>query len=181
MEACIPNGLLVARVILRLTWRMLPKWAKPGLPVCQVSFHDFESKVLFALSFFCSMKKAYANACNGGTTTSTTTSATTASTTTTKSTTTTTASTTTGSGSGSSGCVQWWIGDGFCDPENNKKACRFDGGDCCAPYAHPHWDWSCKWTNVRFVTIKYVIFRLVILVFFSNVFARNEDATTTTP
>merc|ERR1711884_285015 len=71
----------------------------------------------------------YANACNGGTTT------------------TTTALTTTGSGSGSSGCVQWWIGDGFCDPENNKKACKFDGGDCCAPYAHPHWDWSCKWTN----------------------------------
>ena len=130
--------------------------------------------------FFCSLKKAYANACNGGTTTSTTTSATTASTTTTKSTTTTTASTTTGSGSGSSGCVQWWIGDGFCDPENNKKACRFDGGDCCAPYAHPHWDWSCKWTNVRFVTIQYVIFRLVILVFFSNVSARNEATTTIT-
>ena len=58
MEACIPNGLLAARVILRLTWRMLPKWAKPGLPVCQVSFHDFESKYLFALSFFLFFEKS---------------------------------------------------------------------------------------------------------------------------
>merc|ERR1712062_226884 len=78
------------------------------------------------------------NACNGGSTntTSTTTTATTASTT-----------TTTTTGSGSSGCVQWWIGDGFCDPENNKAACQFDKGDCCAPYAHKHWNWSCKRTN----------------------------------
>ena len=23
-----------------------------------------------------------------------------------------------------------WIGDGFCDNENNNEACEFDGGDC---------------------------------------------------
>merc|ERR1712062_883014 len=79
------------------------------------------------------------NACSGGTTTTTT-----ATTATTK---TTTSSTTTTGGSGGSSCQLWWIGDGFCDPENNKAECLFDRGDCCPPYAHPHWDYWCKRTN----------------------------------
>merc|ERR1712226_16479 len=66
------------------------------------------------------------NACSGGTTTTTT--ATTATTKTT-STATTTSSTTTTGGSGGSSCQPWWIGDGFCDPENNKAECLFDRGD----------------------------------------------------
>ena len=24
-----------------------------------------------------------------------------------------------------------WIGDGYCDDENNNAGCGFDGGDCC--------------------------------------------------
>ena len=24
-----------------------------------------------------------------------------------------------------------YIGDGYCDDENNKEECNFDGGDCC--------------------------------------------------
>ena len=26
-----------------------------------------------------------------------------------------------------------WIGDGYCDDENNNAGCGFDGGDCCGP------------------------------------------------
>ena len=29
-----------------------------------------------------------------------------------------------------------WIGDGFCDNENNNEACEFDGGDCHGSNAH---------------------------------------------
>merc|ERR1711988_949518 len=36
MEAYTLNGLLAVKVILRLTWRTLPKWAKPGLHACQL-------------------------------------------------------------------------------------------------------------------------------------------------
>ena len=28
-----------------------------------------------------------------------------------------------------------WRADGYCDDENNKEACNFDGGDCCDPNA----------------------------------------------
>ena len=24
-----------------------------------------------------------------------------------------------------------WIGDGYCDDENNNAECNWDGGDCC--------------------------------------------------
>ena len=24
-----------------------------------------------------------------------------------------------------------WIGDGYCDDENNFHECNYDGGDCC--------------------------------------------------
>ena len=26
-----------------------------------------------------------------------------------------------------------YVGDGFCDDENNNHECNFDGGDCCGP------------------------------------------------
>ena len=32
------------------------------------------------------------------------------------------------------GCVNGifgYIGDGYCDDENNNAGCHFDGGDCC--------------------------------------------------
>ena len=28
-------------------------------------------------------------------------------------------------------CVTSYIGDGYCDDDNNNDACQFDGGDCC--------------------------------------------------
>ena len=31
-----------------------------------------------------------------------------------------------------SGCVDEWIGDGYCDDNNNNVACNFDNGDCCS-------------------------------------------------
>jgi len=31
-------------------------------------------------------------------------------------------------------CKQGWIGDGFCDDENNVAECQFDGGDCDYDY-----------------------------------------------
>ena len=40
--------------------------------------------------------------------------------------------TTTGTG-GTGGCtgVDDWIGDGYCDDDNNNMDCSYDGGDCC--------------------------------------------------
>merc|ERR1711971_1524356 len=40
-------------------------------------------------------------------------------------------------------CVQSWIGDNYCDDENNNAACQSDGGDCCNNSA-PNWDWYCS-------------------------------------
>ena len=93
------------------------------------------------------MKKAAPSACSGGTMTTATTTTKTTTTTTTSTTTTTTAATS---------CVQAWIGDGYCDAENNKAVCLFDRGDCCPPYSNTDWDWFCKGANVRF--IKYSFF-----------------------
>ena len=32
---------------------------------------------------------------------------------------------------GYSSCQDDWIGDGYCDDDNNNAACSYDGGDCC--------------------------------------------------
>merc|ERR1711956_87557 len=39
--------------------------------------------------------------------------------------------------------VKSWIGDKFCDNENNNAACQWDGGDCCNN-SYNYWDWYCK-------------------------------------
>merc|ERR1711935_845486 len=36
-----------------------------------------------------------------------------------------------------------WIGDNYCDDENNNAACQFDGGDCCNN-SNQFWDWYCS-------------------------------------
>lgn len=36
-----------------------------------------------------------------------------------------------------------WLGDGFCDAENNNLACDFDGGDCCACTCDDGYDYGC--------------------------------------
>jgi hypothetical protein len=28
-------------------------------------------------------------------------------------------------------CQDAWIGDGYCDDDNNCSSCSYDGGDCC--------------------------------------------------
>jgi len=40
------------------------------------------------------------------------------------------------------GGVNNWIGDSYCDDQNNNAACQFDGGDCCNN-SNQFWDWYC--------------------------------------
>ena len=36
-----------------------------------------------------------------------------------------------------------WIGDGWCDDENNNEGCHFDGGDCCGPNVNTQYCIEC--------------------------------------
>ena len=45
--------------------------------------------------------------------------------------------------------VDYYIGEGHCDPENNNAECFWDGGDCCPPHTNGNWDFYCKATDVR--------------------------------
>merc|ERR1712168_301847 len=40
-------------------------------------------------------------------------------------------STTVGPTQGPGSCIDHWIGDDYCDDENNNNECGYDGGDCC--------------------------------------------------
>ena len=49
------------------------------------------------------------------------------------------------------GCIDSWIGDGWCDFDNNSEECSWDGGDCCpstcpedAPYTCGDFPWDCQ-------------------------------------
>ena len=65
--------------------------------------------------------------------------------------TTTTTTTMTTTTTAAANCITGWIGDGYCDAENNVAGCQYDGGDCCEPHAHNWWDYYCKGANVRLV------------------------------
>ena len=39
-------------------------------------------------------------------------------------------------------CITSYIGDGYCDDDNNNEACQYDGGDCCDNSA-PNWNAYC--------------------------------------
>ena len=39
-------------------------------------------------------------------------------------------------------CNQGWIGDGYCDPQNNFAECQWDGNDCCNN-SNPGWNSYC--------------------------------------
>ena len=41
-------------------------------------------------------------------------------------------------------CADSWIGDNYCDDENNNAACQFDGGDCCQESPAAGWDNYCN-------------------------------------
>ena len=46
----------------------------------------------------------------------------------------------------STGCdsdVPYYIGDGWCDDENNNESCGFDGGDCCGPNVNTQYCTEC--------------------------------------
>merc|ERR1712223_1070818 len=45
---------------------------------------------------------------------------------------------------GPSECVDSWIGDNYCDDQNNNAACEFDGGDCCQDNPSQGWDNYCS-------------------------------------
>jgi len=59
----------------------------------------------------------------------------------------TTTTTTTTTTTVAADCVTSWIGDSFCDDENNIAECEFDGGDCCEPHAHRRWNRYCNACN----------------------------------
>ena len=43
------------------------------------------------------------------------------------------------------GCVSGWIGDLYCDDQNNNEECEWDGGDCCqGSAAMDGWDDYCN-------------------------------------
>ena len=99
--------------------------------VCRVSVCEFAVRniIIFPLCFL-----AAPNACEPGAETGTTIPD---------------ASTTTGAPLGP--CVSpvdYYIGEGHCDPENNNAECYYDGGDCCPPHGQ-NWDFYCKATDVR--------------------------------
>ena len=39
--------------------------------------------------------------------------------------------------------VPQYIGDGYCDDENNNDDCNFDGGDCCKPNVNTQYCTEC--------------------------------------
>ena len=54
-----------------------------------------------------------------------------------------------------------YIGDGYCDDDNNIEGCQFDGGDCCGEDVFTDYCWQCicyensfssSGTTVTFVT-----------------------------
>ncbi|MEC9465872.1 MAG: hypothetical protein VX834_08815 [Myxococcota bacterium] len=40
-------------------------------------------------------------------------------------------------------CMDNWLGDGWCDEQNNIEACGFDDGDCCASTCQPDLVYAC--------------------------------------
>jgi len=41
-------------------------------------------------------------------------------------------------------CIDQWIGDNYCDDQNNNPECDFDGGDCCQENPADGWDNYCE-------------------------------------
>ena len=38
-----------------------------------------------------------------------------------------------------------WVGDNFCDDDNNNEECAYDGGDCCGDHAgNMYWNFYCS-------------------------------------
>merc|ERR550539_1564456 len=52
--------------------------------------------------------------------------------------------TTVGPTEGPSECVDSWIGDNYCDDQNNNEECQFDGGDCCQEEPAEGWNQYCE-------------------------------------
>merc|ERR1711962_363386 len=41
-------------------------------------------------------------------------------------------------------CIDQWIGDNYCDDQNNNPECEMDGGDCCQEEPADGWDQYCN-------------------------------------
>jgi len=83
-----------------------------------------------------------------------------------------------------------WIGDGYCDADNNNASCGFDGGDCCPSDCDPDSDGGCDfyYTTTSPSTYTYSDFRPSCEVCLDPESVDNlpggacyEDVTTTTP
>ena len=44
-------------------------------------------------------------------------------------------------------CSYQWIGDGFCDDQNNNPDCSYDAGDCCGPNVKTNFCTECLCLN----------------------------------
>ena len=56
-------------------------------------------------------------------------------------------------------CIESYIGDGYCDDDNNNDACQFDGGDCCNQstiqwnmYCYVREHFTCRWSSCHTLT-----------------------------
>ena len=66
-------------------------------------------------------------------------------------------------------CLVDWIGDNFCDDENNNIECNFDGGDCCNN-DYENWDIYCQICECHELRLVYC---------FTNTDRSNENGTLT--
>ena len=53
-----------------------------------------------------------------------------------------------------------WIGDNYCDDNNNNAACQFDGGDCCNN-SKPGWNNYCS-VSKKIVHLKATFFLIYL-------------------
>merc|ERR1712004_273651 len=63
------------------------------------------------------------------------------------------------------GGIEHWVGDNFCDDQNNIPACQFDGGDCCSN-SQANWD---KDTYMTFTERKHHQPKMITFVLFYHI------------
>ena len=60
-----------------------------------------------------------------------------------------------------------WIGDNFCDDQNNNPECNYDGGDCCGPNIDTTYCTECLCIN-DVTTLPPTTGNLTLSMFFSD-------------
>ena len=46
--------------------------------------------------------------------------------------------------------LKLFLGDKYCDDENNHAGCEYDGGDCCGPSVKKNWCKVCQCLDPKF-------------------------------